>query len=295
MEAEEQSTADHDYVSPGGSLYWTPEASYHIKLKIKSIYDSYADAVRMYINYALEAGFDVRLGTLRTSTLHVITKRHLFYNREGKPNTSKVDTMDIQHNKPKRRKDSFRVDFKANIVLKIISGTVKKKYVPNFTFEYKAMDKKPNTLFWANETAKRNYNAFGDVVSLDATFNTNSRVEIPAQYILKRRRRDVIPTKLLKRRVLDSGYDLHTNKYAIEKLSIVDNCVSSMSHDLEKFQAYLDDQHKLKKKYIDDCPSNELPTRDTYYKNLLKVTIPDVMDIENPSDIRNKGSGSRGK
>nr|KAJ0202727.1 hypothetical protein LSAT_V11C500236180 [Lactuca sativa] len=58
---------------------------------------------------------------------------------------------------------------------------------------------------------------------------------------------------------------------------------------------FLEDQHKLKKKYIGDCPSNELPNRDNYYTNLLKVSIPDVVDIENPSDIRNKGSGSRGK
>nr|KAJ0203342.1 hypothetical protein LSAT_V11C500283940 [Lactuca sativa] len=61
----EQSADDHDYISPGGSLYWTPEVSDHIKPKIKSVYDSYVVAVRMYRNYALEAGFDVRLGTLR--------------------------------------------------------------------------------------------------------------------------------------------------------------------------------------------------------------------------------------
>ncbi|KAL7601151.1 protein FAR1-RELATED SEQUENCE 5-like [Lactuca sativa] len=273
----EQSAADHDYVSPGGSMYWTLEVSDHIKPKIKSIYDSYVDAVRMYRNYALEvgmamgteAGFDVRLGTLRTSTFRVITERHLLCNHDSKPNTGKVDALDIQHNKPKRRKDSFRVDCKAKIVLKIIPGTVKyvvhdftekhshalfsketihlsrakrkldyaqesfihnmskqnigatkahrfytgitgchsdrgllsdfknstrnlncfiggrdskflvdkmnerKKYVPNFTFEYRVVDKKLNSLFWADETTKFNYNAFGDVVSLDATFNTN--------------------------------------------------------------------------------------------------------------------------
>ncbi|CAI9287427.1 unnamed protein product [Lactuca saligna] len=101
----EQSVADHDYVSPGGSLYWTPKVSDHIKPKIKSVYDSYADAVRMYRNYALEVGFDVRLRTLRTSMFRVITERHLLCNRECKPNTGKVDTLDIQHNKPKRRKD----------------------------------------------------------------------------------------------------------------------------------------------------------------------------------------------
>nr|KAJ0205150.1 hypothetical protein LSAT_V11C500244200 [Lactuca sativa] len=46
--------------------------------------------------------------------------------------------------------------------------TGKEKKNANFFFR-----KKLNALFWADETAKYNYNAFGDVVSLDATFSMN--------------------------------------------------------------------------------------------------------------------------
>ena len=48
----------------------------------------------------------------------------------------------------------------------------RKKNSPSFSFEFKVVEKKLNSIVWADETAKYNYNAFGDV-SLDATFNMN--------------------------------------------------------------------------------------------------------------------------
>lgn len=58
--------------------------------------------------------------------------------------------------------------------------------------------------------------------------------KIPEKYILKRWRRDVIPTELLKRRFNSS--------------STVDRCVSFLSLDAAKLKLYLDKQNKLKKK-----------------------------------------------
>lgn len=49
----------------------------------------------------------------------------------------------------------------------------RKSYVPNFSFEYKVEKGYLSCLFWADETAKRNYEEFGDIISLDATFRTN--------------------------------------------------------------------------------------------------------------------------
>ena len=49
----------------------------------------------------------------------------------------------------------------------------RKKYVPNFTFEVKMDGTQLNAVFWADETAKHNCSIFGDVVSVDPTFNTN--------------------------------------------------------------------------------------------------------------------------
>ncbi|XP_023768352.2 protein FAR1-RELATED SEQUENCE 5-like [Lactuca sativa] len=260
--SEGQPHVTHDYVSPGGTLYWTPIVSDDIKPKVTSKFNSYGEAVTMYRNYALECGFDVRLGRVQKKKNGIITNRHLVCNREGNPNTSKVDTLDIEHKKTQRRKDLFRRNCKTKVVLEIIPDTLKyvvsdfveqhnhelfsksnmylsrskrkldysqeifihnlskhrlysaiqvgpsvrgglvsdfnnarrnlncyiggrdakflvdkmndrKKNVPSFTFEYKVLNKRLNALFWADETAKHNYNSFGDVLSLDATFSMN--------------------------------------------------------------------------------------------------------------------------
>ena len=55
----------------------------------------------------------------------------------------------------------------------------RKKYVPNFTFEAKLHGTQLNAIFWANESAKYNFSQFGDVVSVDATFNTNRFSIVP--------------------------------------------------------------------------------------------------------------------
>ncbi|GJW34943.1 FAR1-related sequence 5-like protein [Tanacetum coccineum] len=50
----------------------------------------------------------------------------------------------------------------------------RKLHVPEFCFEYYTLPSKELVrLFWADETMKCNYVAFGDVVSFDATFHTN--------------------------------------------------------------------------------------------------------------------------
>nr|GFA57443.1 protein FAR1-related sequence 5-like [Tanacetum cinerariifolium] len=50
----------------------------------------------------------------------------------------------------------------------------RKVHVPEFYFEYYTLPSKELVrLFWADETMKCNYVAFGDVVSFDATFHTN--------------------------------------------------------------------------------------------------------------------------
>nr|KAJ0215692.1 hypothetical protein LSAT_V11C300111870 [Lactuca sativa] len=254
-----QSHVTHDYVSPGGSPYWIPVVSDHNKPKINSTLDSYGATLSMYKNYASEPGFDVRLGTIRATKFGIITQRHLLCNRESKPITAKVDTLDLQHNKIQRMniiifkegKTHLGVNAKQklflfyymiliNILLMILSNNIllsclvrttcfclvqrgnliilrrclfttcqskilvpqehidcipdfrvgltfelgckipccqdagKEKKYPNFFFEFKVVQKKLNTLFWADETAKYNYNSFGDVISLDATFSMNN-------------------------------------------------------------------------------------------------------------------------
>ncbi|CAI9298795.1 unnamed protein product [Lactuca saligna] len=57
-------------------------------------YDTIADD---NIDLQKEAGFDVRLGTIRTTKSDIITQRHLLCNWEDKPRTAQLDTLDPQH------------------------------------------------------------------------------------------------------------------------------------------------------------------------------------------------------
>ncbi|CAI9277371.1 unnamed protein product [Lactuca saligna] len=93
--SERQPHVTHDYVSPGDTLYWTPIVLDDIKPKVSSKFYSYGEAETMYRNYALESGFDVRLGKVQKTKNGIITNRRLVCNRECNPNTSKVDTLDI--------------------------------------------------------------------------------------------------------------------------------------------------------------------------------------------------------
>nr|KAJ0214685.1 hypothetical protein LSAT_V11C400199680 [Lactuca sativa] len=114
----------HDYVSSGGTLYWTPIVSDDIKPKVSSKLNSYGEEETMYRNYALESSFVVRLGRFQKTKNEIITNRYLVCNQEGNQNTSKIDTLDIQHKKTQRRKDLFRRNSKAKVVLEIIPGTL---------------------------------------------------------------------------------------------------------------------------------------------------------------------------
>nr|KAJ0215459.1 hypothetical protein LSAT_V11C300104050 [Lactuca sativa] len=106
--------------------------------------------------------------------------------------------------------------------------------------------------------------------------------QFPEKYILTCWRRDVIPTQLLKRRVNSSFDDSNSDMTAIDIFSTVDHCVSFLSHDAAKLKLYLDEQNKLKKKSAEQ------------FKKLLGVVcldvVSDVSDIQNLTDIHNKGS-----
>nr|KAJ0198973.1 hypothetical protein LSAT_V11C600323480 [Lactuca sativa] len=113
---------------------------------------------------------------------------------------------------------------------------------------------------------------------------------------MKWSRRDVVPTELLKRRFSNSSLDSNSDMTAIEIFSNIDRSVSFLSHDASKLKSYLEELNKLKKKFVDDCPASEMPSREAFYNQIIGVELTnDAPDIDNPLDIRNKGTDSRGK
>ncbi|GKE29735.1 FAR1-related sequence 5-like protein [Tanacetum coccineum] len=84
------------------------------------------------------------------------------------------DNKKQKHNRPLSRCgcEAKICDSDANMIVKML--TRKKECVSNFSFEYRLADEKYLIgLFWADEQAKHNYYAFGDIISFDATYRTN--------------------------------------------------------------------------------------------------------------------------
>ena len=119
--------------------------------------------------------------------------------------------------------------------------------------------------------------------------------EIPERYILRRYCKDVVPTHLLTMRYQNPNDDKRTSMDTIEVFATVNQCVAVLSNEPEKMKEYLSEQLKLKKKYVDDCPPEEISNRNSQYAKMLGVSDTDVVDIQNPVQCRNKGRGSRGK
>nr|KAJ0199846.1 hypothetical protein LSAT_V11C600316700 [Lactuca sativa] len=100
--------------------------------------------------------------------------------------------------------------------------------------------------------------------------------------IMRRWHWDVIPTELLKRRFYNSLVDSNSNMTVIEIFSNVDRCVSFLRHDAAKLKSYLEKMN-----------NPEMPSRESFNNQIIGVDLTnDVPDIENPSDIRNKETGS---
>ncbi|GJR39826.1 ribonuclease H-like domain-containing protein [Tanacetum coccineum] len=133
--------------TPGGSIYWEPHAQ-GIPIPLEgTYYDTIDEAIDMYTEYAKIRGFGVKKsGQMLTKSGAV---KYIMCNREGVPK-GESDTQML-----------------------ITKMENRKMYVPNFTFQYMVENSELVAMFWADEVAKCNYKEFGDIVSFDATFNSN--------------------------------------------------------------------------------------------------------------------------
>ncbi|CAI9299012.1 unnamed protein product [Lactuca saligna] len=322
----------------------------------------------MYRNYALESGFDVRLRRVkkRKQDYYKLTSCMQSGRRDCKekfvidiiPGTLKYVVSDFveQHNhelfskgnmylsRSKRKLDYSQEIFIHNLSKQNIGpikahrlysalhvGPSEKKF-PSFTFEYKVLNKL-NALFWADETAKYNYNSFGDVVSLDATFSMNKydMVFVPFTDIDNHKKcvtfgvgllskEDGVSYEWLLRAFLKDFRKqpqlvISDQDPALEKA--IDNVFPLAHHRLCMWHITKklpnkswNDKDIIKLSMILILPPlflNSLPVvqmnlmlqRAEHLKKLLGMVVPDVVsnvsDIQNPSDIRKKGCGNRGK
>ncbi|CAI9263759.1 unnamed protein product [Lactuca saligna] len=125
---------------------------------------------------------------------------------------------------------------------------------------------------------------------LDPEVENDDQWDIP---IRESTYKDIIPTELLKKCFRYADSDENTQRVALDIFHTVDNCVSSLSNNRTKLKEYLDEIKQLEAKFISNFTTHEKGNKNKEFEKTLGVTIPTSVDIQNPGEIRNKGSGTK--
>ncbi|KAJ9549993.1 hypothetical protein OSB04_022536 [Centaurea solstitialis] len=83
----------------------------------------------------------------------------------------KVGGTKVEYKNFQRDRNCYIGDSDANLFVRKMNN--QKLYIPNFSFEYNSDGGLLKYAFWADDTAKHNFQEFGDIVSFDATYRTN--------------------------------------------------------------------------------------------------------------------------
>nr|GEV31732.1 hypothetical protein [Tanacetum cinerariifolium] len=187
----------------------------------------------------------------------------------------------------------------------------RKMYVLNFTFQYKVEKNELVTMFWDDEVAKCNYKEFEDIISFDATFNSNKQViHNDSMYIMV-----FVPfigiDNHRKCVTLGSGMLLHkdTQSYTWplkafmtafikEPTLIVTYQDGAMKKAIEA--VFTKSKHRLCMWHItqkipskDEVKADVLnpPLRNTgdVIGDIFSISKPNKLDVQNPTKARNKG------
>lgn len=116
--------------------------------------------------------------------------------------------------------------------------------------------------------------------------------KIPEKYILKRWTRDLIPTELLMKRIWSGETNEKRTKLVHEGRAAFDHRISMLSNDDDKLEEYVKQLVELKKEIDASMPSKILQNKDSLMESIVGVSKPDVIEIHNPTGIRNKGCGT---
>nr|GEX51744.1 hypothetical protein [Tanacetum cinerariifolium] len=290
--------------------YWVPNVLVDDKPKIDTVFNTFDDAYGMHKEYAVKARFSIRKSGLK-SKKDEITHRYVLCNKAGKPrktvetNTLIEDSNDDgkenenEDGKKTRRSTSTLTDCKARIGLNGIVGTnaFKKAHrlrvallgafdkVRRMPVEWNNFKRGMNKFIGEkDDTMKCNYDTFGDIVSFDATYDTNKLVlvllEVLKSALYAKRTRERIMFLIIKRMVV-----LNVLVVIITAMGF---CVDT--NDPDKLKVFLAKVTKMKKELENDMPShNEPQNKDGLYEDLLGIKAPDTVVIMNLNKCGNKG------
>nr|GFA19282.1 hypothetical protein [Tanacetum cinerariifolium] len=183
--------------------------------------------------------------------------------------------------------NAFIGESDAQMLINIMEN--RKKFVPNFTFQYKVENSELVAMFWTDEVDKCNYKELGDIISFDATFRTNKydMVFVPFTRIDNHRKR-VTKQKQIWRK--NETIEILIN----EANYMVDECLFLLSKDEGVLATFVEQLKTIKQEFQVQVP--EPPSRKTsdVIEDIYVVEKLQQNDVNNPQRARNK-DGRRGE
>ncbi|KAL2937875.1 Protein FAR1-RELATED SEQUENCE 3 [Bienertia sinuspersici] len=139
-------------LTPKGSKEWIPCCPLELKPVVEMLFDTLADGIQFYIQYARFCGFVRRHGPEKKDDDGNVLLKYVYCNKEGY-NDNEVDAAMFINNLKEKVKNS----------------------VGGFFFDYCVNEKGNLTrVFWADAISRRNYSVFGDMLSFNTTYDTNT-------------------------------------------------------------------------------------------------------------------------
>ncbi|KAM2279129.1 hypothetical protein ACFX1S_040008 [Malus domestica] len=151
-----------------GICFFYPQVTDEFKPTIGQCFETLDDVVEFYNNYAMEAGFSVRMHSSKKNKDGEITRKEFVCNKEG------ITIFDEGHNHPMTSPQRCHLLKSHHKVGGIENVGCTQKDLYNYRSKIQADEEhKITQCFWADTSSRQAYKFYGDVVIFDTTYNTN--------------------------------------------------------------------------------------------------------------------------
>ncbi|XP_022025122.1 protein FAR1-RELATED SEQUENCE 5-like [Helianthus annuus] len=116
--------------------------------------------------------------------------------------------------------------------------------------------------------------------------------EIPEKYICKRWMKDLIPADIRQKKVLYSETDNEAEEMANKAISSVDYCLRALMNNKAELKEFVEKIENMRAEIEDKGLNQEKLPKEARYESMLGVRVREQNEIQNPTGIRNKGSGT---
>nr|GLL21910.1 protein FAR1-RELATED SEQUENCE 5-like [Ipomoea trifida] len=221
--------------------------------------------------------------------------------KEGAGSYANVGATNMEFHNFKRDLQQYIVGADGEMIIE--KFTQKREVCGSFFFDYHLdEEQRLARLFWADPTCRSNYPCYGDVLSFDATYDTNRHMflvfkdaqldTIPPQYVVRRwRKQPSVEASIVG--VSEGG----TSNSGPNGLWIAINaCAGMVGNSESRMSRMLQVLKELRQEFlIDGTSSSHDKGHSVAIQALCGVQPPTTIRIKAPAKAKNKGSGKRMK